>query len=216
MKKTFWVRGPLMVALLAITACLMTSSVFAGQNADVTAREFDAETGHTIITTSEYTATIPERGAVIFPYDPLTGYSTIVTADYSAHIPREGKIIYPDSKKDTIREEVLDVTVFSDDEAIVPFDYRETFSEIYQNVVRTNPGIKDASAQKIAREITARIKAARDASLECNDEGAVYDASSGKYYIDLGRVEEGELLEPQPIGNYTGEKYNVVDDKQFH
>lgn len=88
-----------------------------------------------------------------------------------------------------------------DSNAVVPFDYDSTFSELYSHVRENNAGLSDQKVSEIAQELTNNI-----ATIEANLQSENYSTISAntsqnaQVIIPLGRVINGELSQ---LSTYT-------------
>ena len=141
-----------------------------------------------------------ESGGIREEYDPKTGYTTITTDDYTAIVPKGGVVEYQSDDRDAYADQILETTTYSNEDAIVPFDYKATVEVMYENILKTHADMEPSTAMKIAKELASNIEAARNAAIYGDANGtAQYPADSGAIVIELGCIRDGKLVNYEPM-----------------
>ena len=116
---------------------------------------------------------------------------TIVTDMYTATVPSDAVIIC--EGETTQVSEPLMTTTFSNDSAVVEFDYDATLAEMYAHVLENNADLSETQDKEIAEELTKRIQAANE--LATNDNSSNRMANGDTTIVDLGCISEGKLVD---------------------
>lgn len=115
---------------------------------------------------------------------------TIVTEMYTANVPANAVIVY--EGESTQASQALETTTFSNESAIVAFDYETTLDEMYTHVLQNNTDLSTTQAMEIAKELTNRIKAANELATKEGSSNKMMGNSTN--VVDLGCILDGELV----------------------
>ena len=154
-------------------------------------------------------------GTTVFAADTVSvpeteaGKTVTVTDMYTAEIPANAVIVCEGETTEV--SQPLETTTFSNESAVVEFDYDATLNDMYTHVLQNNTDLSEVQAMEVAEELTKRIQAANELAVNGNNKNR--KAEGGTTVVDLGCISDGKLIDA-PSAKYVPDyKTSIIRER---
>ena len=153
-------------------------------------------------------------GTTVFAADTVSvpeteaGKTVTITDMYPAEVPANAVIVCEGETTEVSQS--LETTTFSNESAVVEFDYDATLNDMYTHVLQNNTDLSEVQAMEVAEELTKRIQVANELAVNGNNNNR--NAEGGTTVVDLGCISDGKLINA-PSAKYVPDyKTSIISE----